>query len=94
MSEKLANKGITVVAALDSTFQRKAFNDIINLVPLAEKVSKLSAVCVGCSGKAYFTERIIDGEELEVIGGEESYRAVCRKCFNASENKKKSPQKR
>jgi thymidine kinase len=50
VAEELANKGIVViVAALDSTFQRKPFGNIINLVPLAEKVYKLTAVCVYCS---------------------------------------------
>jgi thymidine kinase len=46
----LANAGIIVlVAALDGTFQRKGFGNIINLLPVAEKVTKLTAVCVYCS---------------------------------------------
>lgn len=36
VAEYLANKGIVVIiAALDSTFQRKPFGNIINLIPLA-----------------------------------------------------------
>lgn len=38
-----------VVAALDGTFQRKPFGKILELVPLAESVVKLSAVCLYCS---------------------------------------------
>lgn len=50
VAEELANNGVVViVAALDSTFQRKPFGNIINLVPLAEKVYKLTAVCVYCT---------------------------------------------
>lgn len=36
IAEELANRGVVVIiAALDSTFQRKPFGNIINLVPLA-----------------------------------------------------------
>lgn len=36
VSEHLANSGIVVIiAALDGTFQRKPFGNILNLVPLA-----------------------------------------------------------
>ena len=48
--EAMANKGIIViVAALDGTFQRKPFGKILELLPLAEKVTKLTAVCVYCT---------------------------------------------
>ena len=45
-AEEMADLGIIVlVAALDGTFQRKPFNNIVNLLPIAEKVTKLTAVC-------------------------------------------------
>lgn len=53
-----------LVAALDGTFQRKGFGNIINLLPVAEKVTKLTAVCVYCSNEASFTQRIIESEEI------------------------------
>ena len=68
--EDLANLGIIVlVAALDGTFQRKPFGNIINLLPMAEKVIKLTAVCVYCANEASFTQRIIESQEVELIGG-------------------------
>lgn len=68
--EDLANLGVIVmVAALDGTFQRKPFGNIINLLPVAEKVTKLTAVCVYCSNEASFTQRVIESEEIELIGG-------------------------
>ena len=61
--EELANEGIIVmVAALDGTFQRKPFGNIINLLPVAEKVTKLTAVCVYCANEASFTQRVIESE--------------------------------
>ena len=44
--EAWARAGKTViVAALDATFQREPFNDVLSLVPIAEQVTKLSAGC-------------------------------------------------
>ncbi|KAM5306898.1 thymidine kinase, cytosolic [Glossophaga mutica] len=81
-SETMANLGKTViVAALDGTFQRKAFGAILNLVPLAESVVKLNAVCMECFGEAAYTKRLGLEKEVEVIGGADKYHAVCRLCY-------------
>ncbi|KAF6097668.1 thymidine kinase 1 [Phyllostomus discolor] len=65
-SEAMANSGKTViVAALDGTFQRKAFGAILNLVPLAESVVKLNAVCMECFREAAYTKRL--GLEKEIL---------------------------
>lgn len=61
----MANSGKTViVAALDGTFQRQPFGPILNLVPMAESVIKLKAVCMICFNDAAFTKRL--GTEKEV----------------------------
>ncbi|XP_014842061.1 PREDICTED: thymidine kinase, cytosolic [Poecilia mexicana] len=80
--EEMANLGKTViVAALDGTFQRKPFGNILNLVPLAESVVKLHAVCMQCYKEAAYTKRLGAEKEVEVIGGADKYQAVCRKCY-------------
>ena len=80
-SEEMANAGkIVVIAALDGTFDWKKFGKVIDLIPLAERVEKLDAVCMDCKETAYFTKRIIDSKETEVIGGAEFYKPVCWKC--------------
>uniref|UniRef100_A0A1A8PBS3 Thymidine kinase n=2 Tax=Nothobranchius TaxID=28779 RepID=A0A1A8PBS3_9TELE len=80
--EEMANLGKTIiVAALDGTFQRKPFGNILNLVPLAESVVKLHAVCMQCYKDAAYTKRIGAEKEVEVIGGADKYQAVCRKCY-------------
>ncbi|XP_037619938.1 thymidine kinase, cytosolic [Sebastes umbrosus] len=80
--EEMANLGKTIiVAALDGTFQRKAFGNILNLVPLAESVVKLNAVCMQCYKEAAYTKRIGAEKEVEVIGGADKYQAVCRRCY-------------
>ena len=81
MAEEFANRGkIVIISALDGTFQRKAF-DAVQLLAIAEKVTKLTAVCAVCSMEAAFSQRLVESSEVELIGGEELYRPVCRKCY-------------
>lgn len=45
-ADQAANRRkVVLVAALDGTFDRKNFNRILELIPLAEHVTKLNAVC-------------------------------------------------
>ncbi len=82
--DTLANQGkIVIVAALDGTFQKEGFGNILNLVPLAESVIKLNAICVNCTKEAAFTKRKGLETKIEMIGGTEQYEAVCRKCFHS-----------
>ena len=49
----MANAGkIVVIAALDGTYQRSGFGNVLQLIPLAERVVKLTAVCMRCYGEA------------------------------------------
>lgn len=86
-SEKMANMGkIVIIAALDGTYQRKGFGDVLDLIPLAESVVKLTAVCMKCYKDASFTKRRVAQTQIELIGGSESYQAVCRSCYHAIGN--------
>ncbi|EFC36973.1 thymidine kinase [Naegleria gruberi] len=80
--EAAANGGkIVIVSALDGTFQRKQFGNVLSLVPMAESVVKLKAVCMVCGKDAAFSKRITDEQQTEVIGGSDKYIATCRKCY-------------
>jgi thymidine kinase len=80
---------VVVIAALDGTFQRVPFGDVCALIPFAETVSKLSAVCSTCGADAPFTARISAEKEIEVIGGADKYSAVCRACFDQMQEQAK-----
>ena len=70
-----------ILAGLDAdSFQRK-WGEILDCIPLACEVTKLSALCMYCNNgnPGPFTKRIVDNRELELIGGSDMYRAVCRK---------------
>ena len=51
------------------------------MIPLAEHVTKLTAVCMRCYGEAAFTQRLGFETQVELIGGSEKYMAVCRDCY-------------
>ena len=76
------NKNV-VVFGLDGDFQRKPFGEILKLVPLANSVTKLTALCKQCGDgtPGLFTKRIVNKCEQILIGGEDMYQAVCRKHF-------------
>jgi thymidine kinase len=81
--EYAANRGLAViVSALDGTYKREPFGKISHLICLAESVTKLNAICMVCQKEASFTKRINEETETVVIGGQDKYLAVCRKCFN------------
>ena len=82
--ERVADAGCyVIVSALSSDFQRNAFPRITELLPKAEEIVRLHAVCFICKGEASFSKRIVSSDSLELIGGKESYAAVCRTCFKA-----------
>ena len=55
-----------IVGGLDGDFQRKPFGKILELIPLAEHVVKLHAVCFNCGSDAPYTRRITNETALEV----------------------------
>ena len=50
------------------------FGNILNLIPLAEYVIKLTAVCMRCYGEAAFTQRI--GQETQVTIYRQNFRSL------------------
>lgn len=60
------------------------FGQILELVPCAETVVKLKAVCMVCYSEAAFTKRLGSETAVEVIGGTDKYMAVCRSCFHSA----------
>jgi thymidine kinase len=87
---ELLDKGIRViVAGLAMTYERQPFAPMPTLMAMADKTTKLSAICTICGNEAVFHKRIVkDGisNPLEadptLVGRLESYEARCRKCFD------------
>jgi thymidine kinase len=85
--ERLAAAGKRViVAGLDQDFLGRPFEPIPSLMLRAEYVTKALAVCHRCGGAGMFTQRVIDNDELVVLGAEDSYEARCRRCYDPTES--------
>lgn len=77
-----ANQGkIVILAGLSGNFKREPFKVISELIPKAEEITHLKAVCVTCGQDAQFTMRMNNDMSSELIGGLELYEPRCRECF-------------
>ena len=76
---QIKNKHI-VVSGLDSDFNRNKFGKILDLIPHADKINKLTGTCSKCSQPSIYTHRISDETQQEVIGNK-NYIPVCRTCY-------------
>ena len=75
-----------IIAGLNGDFNRNPFGDIQRLIPHAENITKLSALCVMCGdgSPAHFSKRIDTSNRSQtLIGSTTEYIAVCRKHYNA-----------
>jgi thymidine kinase len=83
--------GIPVLCfGIRSDFQAEGFPGAITLLTLADDLEEMKTICA-CARKASMNmrldgqgRRVREGEQV-VIGGNESYRAVCPSCFYADE---------
>lgn len=72
------------IAGLDGDYNMNPFSNITNLIPFADVVLKLNARCYVCNNTAPFTKRIVDSEQLILVGAGECYKPVCRKHYGCS----------
>jgi thymidine kinase len=88
----LAEEGKRViVTGLDMDFRGEPFGPMPLLMAEAERVDKLSAICVVCGAPASRTQRLIDGQPASyddpviMVGASEVYEARCRHCHQVKQ---------
>jgi thymidine kinase len=67
------------ICGLDGDYKMNKFGQILDLIPLCDKVEKLHAICTICKKPAPFTKRLTNETEQTVIGSS-NYIPVCRRC--------------
>ncbi|CAN0927211.1 Thymidine kinase, partial [Linum grandiflorum] len=72
---------IVVVAGLDGDYLRRSFGSVLDVIPLADTVTKLTARCELCGKRAFFTLRKTEQTETELIAGADVYMPVCRQHY-------------
>jgi len=70
------------ICGLDGDFRRKKFGYLLDLIPLADKVIKKTALCKICKNgtRGIFTMRL-SKEKKQIVVGSDIYIPVCRRCF-------------
>ena len=83
VNDMLKNNKVVYVCGLDGDFERKKFGEILDLIPLCDKVTKLTSLCSLCKNGnlGIFSMRISNEKEQTVIGSE-NYLPVCRICYD------------
>ena len=78
----LADSGKQVIiAGLDTDYMGRPFAPIPDLLALAESITKTLAICVRCGNPAKHTQRLVESDDLIVVGAGGMYEARCRRCF-------------
>jgi len=94
----LVDTGIKIIGTgLELDFKSEPFGAMPVLFCYADKVDKLTAICMKCGSEyGVRTQRIIDGEPayksspLIMVGGDERYEARCLNCYEIKEDHEKS----
>lgn len=75
-----------VVSGLDGDARRRPFGSLLELIPHAEEVVRLSAYCATCANGtvANFSKKITGGEEQVEVGAADKYIPVCRRHYLAA----------
>lgn len=92
------NKKI-IATGLDLDFKAEPFGEMATLLAYADKVDKLTAICMKCgSDYATRTQRLIDGKPADknspliMIGADETYEARCTKCYELPDKNNPKPE--
>ena len=89
--EQLALKGKRIIiAGLDMDYKGQPFGPMPHLLSVAEYITKVHAICVDCGDLAQHSFRFTESEDLVLVGEKESYKPLCRKCYNQKQTDRKS----
>jgi thymidine kinase len=82
VATQLADSGKQViVAGLDTDYMGRPFPPMPDLLTLAESITKTLAICMRCGNPAKHTQRLVESDDLIVVGAAGMYEARCRRCF-------------
>jgi thymidine kinase len=82
VAQQLADSGKQVIiAGLDTDYMGRPFPPMADLLALSESITKTLAICVRCGNPAKHTQRLVESDDLIVVGAMGMYEARCRRCF-------------
>lgn len=82
VANQLADTGKQVlIAGLDTDYMGRPFTPMPELLAVAESITKTLAICMRCGNPAKHTQRLVESDDLIVVGAAGMYEARCRRCF-------------
>lgn len=72
------------LVGLDGDSSRRSFGEILQCIPLADRVEKLTAFCKRCANGTpglFSYRKSNDLNDVVMIGGNELYETLCRECY-------------
>lgn len=72
------------LVGLDGDIHRRPFGEILQCIPLADRILKLTSFCHSCADgtPGLFSYRSQGPQDQQVlIGGQDMYQSLCRECF-------------
>lgn len=75
---------VLVLVGLDGDFRRRPFGQLLECIPLADRVERLTALCRQCANgtPAIFSHRMQGPRDQQVmVGGAGVYEPLCRACY-------------
>lgn len=81
--DMLKNNKKVYICGLDGDFERKKFGQILDLIPLCDKIRKLTSLCSICKDgtPGIFSMRLTNEKDQTVVGSD-NYIPVCRNCYD------------
>lgn len=78
----LSSSKMIYITGLDGDFQRKKFGNLLDLIPICDKVTKLNSLCSKCKDgtPGIFSMRITNDKQQTLVGSD-NYIPVCRVCY-------------
>ena len=72
-----------ICCGLDGDFLRQPFGDVLRLIPICDKMERVSAFCSICANgtPGIFSKKISGGCKVVEVGAGDTYIPVCRKCY-------------
>ena len=72
------------ICGLDGDFERRKFGQILDLIPLCDKITKLTALCSICkNGTPTIHSFRCTNEKGQKVIGSDNYIPLCRKCYQS-----------
>ena len=70
-----------IIAGLNKDYLNKEFKSVSGLIKIADKLTKLYAVCNRCSAPASRSYRLVKEKSTILLGHKDAYEPLCKKCY-------------